>query len=139
MDRDWVWALIGVGAALWAIGGSGPKWARRYLWPSVVAAAAVSVHLPVISIVVGWVGMVFAHSLGYGDKKMDIERISAFFALGACLFPFQVSVWGVTAVFMTAILCWELTNRIHHFQHKYFELAIGASQGAVIAWSFLTR
>jgi len=131
LERDWVWSLIGIGATLWAIGGAGPKWMRRFLWPSVLVVVSYSFVFPSIHLILGFVLTALVLSLAYHEETFILYGIS--------LVPFGVGFIPSCCVWIGSRTLWDFTHRFNWFPHKWFEIGTGALQGGVVAWSLLQR
>lgn len=62
----WAIALAPVTALLWALGGAGHKWARRFAMPAIVAVAWLIVRFNVLEAIAGGSAAVGLLSIGYG-------------------------------------------------------------------------
>lgn len=140
LDRDAIWALAGLSAALWAIGGAGPKWARRFVQPVLLGltfyAQGRAVKHRGWRSMTGVVALAMANSLGYGESKLPGYRLMVFTLLGVALLPFGVAWWY--PVVMGAVLAvgfW--VSRRGWVTWKLWELLAGALQGGGVAWAIL--
>jgi len=137
MSRDVVWALVGIGAACWAIGGGGPKWVRRYLWPSILGIVGLLFTGSWLS-VLGAACLSGACHLGYGEGTSTAWRVIVWSSYGFALIPFGVPWWFglITAGILTG--CWWLSRTYNWITWKWWELTAGALQGFAVAQRLLS-
>lgn len=138
LERDAVWALVGVGAACWAIGGGGPKWTRRYLWPSVLLIVAVLFRLGWWRALLGTGLVSGAAHLGYGDSSSSARRVLVFLSIGLSVAPFGVPVWCGLSMGAALWAFWFSSQRVNQFTWKWWELTAGALQGFAVASALLS-
>lgn len=142
MNPEWAYIILApIGAMLFAIGGTGFKWARRYVMPVVLCGG-------------WWLGRLLLHSdttliwqaplacalmivvmhLGYGDGKGWIWRAFVAFSYTASTVPLGFSWWQViTPVVFIGLFWlsnWKYTANI--IVWKCVELSCGGLLGITI-------
>lgn len=138
MDRDVVWALVGIGAACWALGGAGQKWVRRYVWPVILGASALVSGIGLMRSMLGLASTSAVLHLGYGDSAKPVQRAVVFFLYGCCLIPFGVPWWFGFVTMGLLSIGFQLSRRLNWFTWKWWELTAGALQGVAIARQLLS-
>jgi hypothetical protein len=127
-------AAMGGGGALWAIGGTGYKWARRLVLPLYLAGIALLSHVLWWKATLACLLSILAFSLGYGEGKTYLYR----FAVGiGFVVPTMIIHWSlwqaiVPVVWITlfALSNWPPTER--QFPWKIVEYGTGCIVS--IAW-----
>lgn len=143
MDRDAIWALMGVGLVCWIFGGAGPKWARRWVWPIVIVGLAgwFGISWP-MSLGAG-IGLIVSHHLGYSpQRKSIVVRVATGLFFGYALTPLLYPHWGmmVFSGLLTSLVFnggMALSQRYNWVTWKWIEGATGAVQGGLVAWRLL--
>jgi hypothetical protein len=149
IDKDGVWTLIPLASFLWALGGSGPRYIRRYGLPVAVIAYGVLFKAPLWLALIEGVAAHLITRLGYGDKAHD--RLKAFyapylFALGAVYgvssIGFGIYYNNVRNVLIASLLCslvFAITlissRKINFPPHKFHEILTGLAIGLVYCLS----
>lgn len=138
---EWAWILVvPMGWLCWAIGGTGAKWVRRYVYP-----ALLSIALAVLGIVwwkwcwvAGWISLT-AH-LGYGDRATWAKR----WFIGCCyacsLLPLAGAASSVTSWLLIPIsaallvgLVWA-SRRWNALTWKLCEGILGGWHSGAVVW-----
>jgi len=138
LERDAVWSLVGIGAGCWAVGGGGQQWARRYLWPVVLAFTAMLCGVSYWRALLGLSTVSGSLHLGYGERTGRARRVGVFSLYGFSLLPFGVPLWWGLLMAATLWTLWSLSRRLNWFTWKWWELTAGALQGAAVASSLLS-
>jgi len=143
MDRDWLWALAGIGWACWTMGGAGQKWIRRFLWPGVLASLAIRYGVWWIPTCVSSVCLCLAHSFGYSPQRTSgAWRVGIGLWYGYALLPILwPHVWlGLVSGLLTSLVFnggMVVSLRVPWITWKWVEGSVGAAQGGLVAWRLL--
>jgi hypothetical protein len=143
LDRDAVAVLIPLISALWAIGGSGPKWVRRFMVPAVIAISAISLGVSWLLSISAGLFLALVASMGYGVRKHEtLGRLYFPFLFGigalngASLFPLAIhsGAWGAFCgcVALCSVTFGALTlasQKLDFPKWKFVEMLTGASVG----------
>ena len=136
MNPEWLMiAAMVCGGAMFAIGGTGPKWVRRYLLPAALAGIAL------------WGGFIWWACLGYavtqcvtfclpyGDRTPYWLKFIVFMSFAAPSLFFGFTWWqpvcGLVCFGTFCLSNWKVTANI--FVWKICEFIIGASIGITVA------
>ena len=128
------------GYACWWAGGRGltpfGKGWRRFLWPILCGLMGLFCGQLPISMAVGVLAMMGAHSLGYGETAPMWKRLVAVVALGACLLPFGVTwPWAcLVSGWFAVSYAFSLVN--NNWGHAWTESVTGLLQGVALALAF---
>ena len=137
IEKDAVWALVGIGWALWTIGGAGPKWVRRFLWPAVLAGATIWLGGVTHWALVGATLMSALLTFGYGENDPWPKKLLLFELYGLVLVCFGVPWWwGLVTLGVLAPMK-LLSERANWFAWKWWEGTAGALQGFAVARALL--
>ena len=129
MTREWAYIIMFCGGALlFAIGGTGFKWVRRYLLPILLGVVALLSHVSILSAIGTCVLSSVAFHLPYGSNSPIWLRGLTAIAFGACLLPFQLSPLCFIPTLAFIALYW-LSRKFNWFTWKWTELLTGAIWG----------
>lgn len=139
MSEAWIIAFVLAGAGLWALGGTGLKWARRIAWP-IVALLFVSSSSGIF--LGGLVGAVLALtcSFPYGDRTPWPLKVGVFLLLPAPALALNPGAWIAVVIggFLISALAFA-TRKWNFVSHKLFELGAGTIQASVIVIACLMK
>ena len=141
-----MYALAGVGAAMWALGGSNiwPKKAwRRWLWPIVAGIAAVGFGAGYWRAISLALLMAASAHLGYSpERKSDVQIAATGISYGLALWPILWGQWLLMLLTPLSLCCafycgMRLSLRWNWIPWKGVELLVGFLQGFWLAWALL--
>lgn len=136
MNNEWLMIVtMGVGGVLFAVGGTGPKWARRYIMPFVLGITAYFAGVELWKCLAFWATLTGTLHLGYGEKLPYWRKAITFIAYVLPTLFLGFTVWQpVIAVSM--LLLFLLSNirlTANMFVWKICEFLMGAGLGIIIA------
>jgi hypothetical protein len=147
-DADAIWVLAPAIGTLWALGGSGPKWVRRFLAPLLIGVSAVSVGIGIIPSALTTVLLSLSASLGYGQEKH--RELNYFYwpflfliggLYGASLAPIGVASGDISAILGCVVFCslvfgglTTASQRLDFPKWKWVEISIGFAVGLSAAF-----
>jgi len=122
------------GGLLFSLGGYRWKWLRRFCLPFVLAAVAYISNFPLHKVVLLMIGLMFAFSLGYGERKpYSIKML-----VGIC-FILPTLLLGYTIWQLITPILWIIMFRLsnwrplaNQFYWKMCEFMTGALIGVTI-------
>jgi hypothetical protein len=138
------WIIIGLvtlSGALFAIGGTGFKWARRFVMPVVLGIGAYLLGIHLVSCIISTLLTIGAMHFPYGSNSPVWQRALTAFSFAVCLAPlaFVFSPFGIGIdVLFTLItpivfgfLYW-VSLKWSFLTWKLVELATGFAMGGVV-------
>lgn len=145
-DSDAVWALAPLSGALWAFGGAGPKWLRRFILPSILALSAYSMGKPWWAAGLSCLILIVTTTLPYGDSAKNRFKWSywPWVALVGALYglsPFALLVvakhwfllWFIPAITGTSFVGFTFASQKAGLPWKAVEILIGTLVGLSFA------
>lgn len=140
MSVEWAYILLPpTGWALWAIGGTGHKWARRYGYPVVLAAVLFALGTPWWATWLTGISISFVAHLGYGDRTGWLMRWLVGLSYGSSVMPLAAlrpnwMSWAILALAGSFVgLIW-LTRRHNWLPHKIIEGTWGLLHATASIW-----
>ena len=122
-------ALVTLGPCLWALGGTGWKPARRYVWP---LAAGLLLWRP-------WgiasaLSIAATATLPYGDRTPWPMKalIFASYGLPVCWLDWRFGLWWALGMGVVLACLMRLSQGHNRVSHKIFEFSCGALQSVGI-------
>ena len=148
-EPDAVWCLVPAVSLLWALGGSGLRFLRKYGVPALVCVSALSLGVKLHLIALCGVSIFALHSIPYGEdikKKLGLPLywfwlyfVGAIYAGAFLPLAFHVKhflQYGL-GILIAGVLFGALTytsQNLNFPKWKWVEIAIGAVLGLQSAW-----
>lgn len=133
MTETTIIALLAAGGVLWAVGGSGLKFLRRFLWPVLCAGLLAFSGVSLLTSLGVCLGLIVVSSAPYGDSTPWPLRIAVFAALPAPALAINMNAWPwVLACGLLVSGLAFATRKWNAVSQKLFEFGAGAIQAGVI-------
>ena len=132
--------ILGSGGILWAIGGTGFKWARRFLLPVLYATVVFASGGSLLTCI--WIGAatVAVNVLPYGDRTPPLIRWLVILLHNAPCLAINLMAWPVVLVASAlSIGLFQATRKFNFITHKIWEFGAGFLQASCIVVSILMR
>jgi len=125
-------SMVTLSTVLYAIGGTGFKWARRFVMPVVLGVGAFLLGAGFLRSFIFLILTSGAMHLGYGEGSGWIKRILTMLAMAVCLLPLAngASVLLTLLIPLAFGIGWYLSNKFNWFSWKICELGMGFTYGA---------
>jgi hypothetical protein len=138
------WIIIGVvvlGSALFAIGGTGFKFVRRFIMPVVLATGAFLLGIIWWRCLIMACLTISAMHLGYGENQSLWRKILTVLSFSICLLPLATGLNGfltlITPLFFG--LSYWLSRKFNWWTWKLVELTAGFNLGLVVVLLAMTQ
>lgn len=133
---EWLMILcMALGGTLFAIGGTGFKWVRRWILPISLGIVAWICGLNAFKCLLGAISLIISLSLPYGEKVPHIAKIGVFSAIYASTLWFGFSWWQPVGILVCFTL-FRISNTKwgqNIVMHKIWEFTTGAMLGIIMA------
>jgi len=131
------WIIIGMvvlSSALFAAGGTGFKFARRFIMPVILAGGAFFLGIVWWKCFLTLFLTIGACHLGYGESHPLWRKALAILALGLCLLPLASGVNALLTLIVPLVFSMNywLSRKFNWWTHKISELSAGFSMGIVV-------
>ena len=136
MNPEWLMIVsMGIGGILFAVGGTGPKWVRRYVMPFALGVTAYFAGIELWRCIAFWLTLTGTLHLGYGEKLPYWRKALTFIAYVLPTLFIGFTPWQPTAVLIMlglfALSNWKLSADM--FVWKICEFLMGSSLGIILA------
>lgn len=132
--------IIGMcaGGTLFAVGGTGYKWARRFLLPAIWALLCFIMGFNLIKCCLIFAGYAAVFSLGYGESKPYWYKMLVGISYGLPSLVLGFSVWNILIplIFISLFVLSNTKNTAKDFPWKICEFIFGAVTAFPVAVKF---
>jgi len=139
---EWlITGMVPISAFLFAWGGGGAKWARRFVMPAVLAIGAFLLGISLAKCLIALPLMMGSLCLGYGENHPFWRKLCAILALGLCLLPLAGGINALLTLIVPLVFGanYWLSRKFNWWTHKILELSAGFSMGVVVVLLALTK
>ena len=138
------WIIIGVvslSGILFAVGGTGFKWTRRFVMPVVLAIGAFLLGIVWWKCLVSFFLTVGAMHLGYGEHHPLWYKALTILSFALCLLPLASGLNGLLTLIVPLVFGtgYWLSRKYNWWAWKLTELATGGSLGFTVVLLTLTQ
>ena len=138
------WTIIGIvtlSSVLFAIGGTGFKFCRRFIMPVILAGGAFLLGISWWKCFFALFLIIGACHLGYGELHPLWRKVLTVLALGLCLLPLASGINGLLTLITPIVfgIGYYLSRKINWITWKLIELSAGFSMGVVVVLLVLTK
>lgn len=127
MTKELALAIMpAAGWLLWALGGTGYKWARRFVLPILLGVLALLLEVSWFRVVLTVILSIGALCLPYGSKSPIWQRILTGLTFSVCLLPLKLSFLVLIPSAVFGLTYW-LSLRFNWFTWKIAEGLTGLS------------
>lgn len=139
---EWIiTGLVSLSGILFAIGGTGFKWARRFVLPIVLVAGGILLGITWWRCLIALPLMIGALCLGYGENHPLWAKVLTILSLGLCLLPLANGANALLTLLIPLVFGtgYWLSRKYNWWNWKLVELSVGFSMAGVVVLLALTQ